>query len=80
MNQSRKQKTITITEFEKDFIIKNYKRLKIREIARQLEMGFGKCYQHMILLGLNKPRSSVNEIPIPADTFDVDLFSKYYKY
>jgi hypothetical protein len=43
-------------------------------------MGIGKCYQNMIIMGLNKPRSSVKEVLIPADTFDVDLFSKYYKY
>jgi asparagine synthetase A len=83
MNQSRKQKTLTVTEIEKDFIINNHKHLLIREIARQLSMGIGKCYQNMMLLGLVKT-TKVQQMGTGAEVadglFDSESFFSQYKY
>lgn len=79
MNTSRIQRKITVTEIEKEFILKNHNRLEIREMARQLNIGKGKVYQNFVLLGLSKSRNEKVEV-YDADIFDVDLFAKIYKY
>lgn len=80
MRQSRLQKKITITEEEKEFIIKNHKHLLLREIARQLNMGIGKLYQNVMILGLSKSHKPKEKAVVIQGYFDIDNFFQHYKY
>ncbi len=78
MANYRKQKFLTITKEQQDFIDLNFGKMNLGSLAKMLGMGYGKLWCNLELLGKVKKQKA--KIIKMDGYFDVDQFAKYYNF
>ncbi len=78
MPQYRKQKNLTITEEQADYIKSNNGIMSISQLSKMLGLPPNKVQKNRELLGLVKPHEGI--VVEMNQYFDVDKFARYYRY
>ena len=76
---SRQNKNMTLTPNQEKYVKANYKRMTIKEMARNLSINIGLVNNNMRLMGLSKTATRAQVIELPATKagyFDIDAYGK----
>lgn len=79
MAQYRRQKNITVTNYQKKILKDNFGILEYAEIARKAGTTLNKVVNNLKVMGLIKQKPQAPVIKM-KNNFDLDEFKKYYNY
>jgi len=74
----RRQKNVTLTKEEENYLREPYNLLDCKQISRNLGVTYGRIVNNAQLMGLSRPIKE--ESYDKNGFFDVDVFQKQYKW
>lgn len=80
MQVRRRQKNITLTNEEKEFVLSNIGEMNLRQISKKLEINYNKLHNNARLLGLVKDLKPKVVQFDDNGYFNIDKFAKYYNF